>query len=95
MKKIFQTLVVIVAVGCANPSFGECGQTKAEIVTGGACSISELRNIEKSKIATDKTGLNPKGERDLRPLRQKDEMNKLFDDDCLFGTCLLKTLLGN
>lgn len=93
MKKIIKTLVMLSILTLALPSFG-CGEDKLYGITGGACSISELRNIEKNRIATDKDGLNPKRVIDLRPVRLTPEKSKFQEDECLFGSCLYKTLLG-
>lgn len=89
MKKIFTTLAVISAMFFVVPAFA-CSQEKAEVITGGACSIKELNNLEKEK--TVKKNFLPLGERDLRPVKERPVM-PLSDDDCLFGMCLYRTIL--
>lgn len=97
MKKIFAMLVVLFALICATPALAYSQKTEmctGEMITGSACSISELNNLEKNKNADEKLGLNPKGAKDLRPVRFTSEIRKSNSDDCIFGMCLIKTLLG-
>lgn len=90
MKKILKALLVYCAVFCAVPVFA-CSQT-AEKVTGGACSIKDLNNLEKNE--TLQVGVTPKRERDLRPVKLGQEYPKRLSDKCLLGLCIQKTLLG-
>ncbi|MFA7658437.1 MAG: hypothetical protein WCY19_03290 [Candidatus Gastranaerophilaceae bacterium] len=91
MKKIFSTLAVFVAVSCVMPAFA-CPQEKAEITTGAACSIAELNNLEKSKRTQEKFNLDPKGSKDLRPVRLVVPEAKTGDGCQLFGMCLNQNL---
>lgn len=92
MKKIFfTTLAVIFAVQCTIPVWS-CSLEKG-IMTGGACSIKELNNLEKSRNPQKKVNLNSKGERNLRPVRLNPEITKPDEGSCIFGMCLNKTLL--
>lgn len=83
MKKIFKTLVVLFAVLCAIPVWS-CSQQAGDI-TGGACSIKELNNLEKSKNEKEKVKLYSKRERNLRPTGLNPEITNICDVYCVFG----------
>lgn len=87
MKNIFKTLIVFFAVLCAIPTWS-CSQNIGSM-TGGACSIKELNNLEKNK--TEK--VNFAKERNLRPVRLNPEITKLCDAYCVFGMNLQRILL--
>lgn len=92
MKKIFIIPVVLCTILCSAAVFA-CTQDKAEVITGGACSIKEL-NLEKNKTIYQRTDLLPNGERDLRPVKlTPPTMPKSSDDKCLFGMCLYQRIL--
>lgn len=91
MKKILTTLAVIFAVLCAMPVWS-CSLEKG-IITGGACSIKELNNLEKSRNPQEKVNLNSKRERNLRPVRLNPNIMKQDGGYCVFGMCLKKNLL--
>lgn len=95
MKKIFKTLVILVAVFCAasTPTFA-CAKKAGDIVTGSACSIAEINNLEKAKHSQEKVDSKLKNERNLRPVRLGPEIPKTTGDDCIFGNCLYKSVLG-
>lgn len=98
MKKIFLTPAVLLAavlfLNC-EISLATCSQKTTGDITGGACSIEELRNLESKRAnAGLNFGFNPKGEKDLRPVRLEQPNSKKTGDRCLFGLCLYKSLLG-
>lgn len=104
MKKIVNSLVAFCAVttaigmlscGAVNTSvYAACPQGTAEVVTGGACSIKELQNLEKHRTEKSKLNFLPYGQRNLRPVRQQVQQTpKTGDDNCLFGGCLYKKLI--
>ncbi|MDD3435725.1 MAG: hypothetical protein PHC64_01080 [Candidatus Gastranaerophilales bacterium] len=87
MKKIFSISVI-----CAVLATGQvlaCGQKESGTITGGACSVSELMNLEKNKIVLAKKDTL---ERNLRPVRPQIFM-KNAGNDCLFGICPYKNIL--
>lgn len=88
MKKIL-TLTVILCVVFYGHIASACSQT-TESITGAACSIKELQNLEKGRQTTD----NPSNSesKDLRPLRLNVETKKNEQTKCLFGPCLYRTL---
>jgi len=96
MKKMFTTLVVFCVAQFALFALPVCGcsQENATDMTGGACSIKELKNLEKMKNQQGQIGSEPKVEVDLRPVRYNAEMKATEDKGCLFGQCLYKTILG-
>lgn len=101
MKKIVNSLVTICAafavlsVLFCTSVYAACTQNEAEVVTGGACSIKELQNLEKHRTEKSKMNFLPYGQRNLRPVRQQVQvMPKMGDDDCLFGRCLYKSLIN-
>ena len=93
MKKFFLVPVVLLVMLCGE-SVLACSQEATGNITGGACSISELNNLEKAKNATEKASLDSKGVKDLRPVKLVPQVPKSNDDSCLFGMCIYKTLLG-
>lgn len=91
MKKISLSLIML-AVLLSAPALA-CSKTN-ELTTGGACSIKELNNLEKTGAVQSKLTTKPKGELNLRPLKIESEMQKPQNSVCLFGDCIYKTLLG-
>lgn len=96
MKKISNSLVLTCAVfslSCILTSVYACSQDTAGFLTGGACSVKELKNLEKTNVLQKRKNFLPSGERNLRPVRQVPGVAKSDDDDCLFGMCLYKKIL--
>lgn len=91
MEKTIKALLVFCAVLCVVPVFA-CTQDGNKNVTGAACSIKDLNNLEKNKNVQEKV-MTPEREKDLRPVRLNQETPK-SDSDCLLGTCLQKSLFG-
>lgn len=92
MKKVFKTLVVLFVMFCTVPAFA-CSQKTTGSITGGACSIKELNNLENSKIVKGKTNQFLYGtERNLRPVKPNFEKINT-GSDCIFGMCLYRNLL--
>lgn len=91
MKKIFRALVVFLVAACAMPVFA-CSQVTGNM-TGGACSIKELQNLEKTKTSQEKVFFQLKPERNLRPVKTNPEIRQMPIKGCLFETCLLKEIL--
>ena len=92
MKKMFTTLVVFCVALFALPACG-CSQENSANITGGACSIKELNNLEKSKNQQMDIDSKSKVGIDLRPVRINPEIRKSEDSTCVFGKCLYKTIL--
>lgn len=90
MKKILTTLVILFAASSVQFA-SACSQSSAESITGAACSIKDLKALEKGKTSQEKV-LSPQNEKNLRPVRMNPEMQKSDDDECLFGMCLTKRL---
>lgn len=101
MEKIFKALLTICVALCyiafVNPahacSQNTIDQSKSTQITGGACSIKELNNLENNRAVKGKINLPYGLERNLRPVKPNSEMFK--SNDCLFGTCLYRTILEN
>lgn len=104
MKKIFKTLVIFVTVFCAvsilpsvnpfaTPTFA-CAKKADDVITGSACSIAEINNLEKAKHSQEKVDFKLKNERNLRPVRLNPQIPKPMGDDCIFGNCLYKGVFG-
>lgn len=97
MKKIFNTLVVLCAViySCqiafANESVCACSGNQQKSVTGAACSISELKNLEKMKNEKSDAQYIVRPERDLRPVKNTPEITNF--ENCFLGKCLYKQML--
>ncbi len=92
MKKIIKALLVMGAVFFVVPAYAGCAKNASETVSGAACSIKDLNNLEKNKNAQVKV-MAPERDRDLRPINLNPEM-KNSNRNCLFGMCLEKTLFG-
>lgn len=92
MKKMLKALMVLCAFICVVPAYA-CSQTGANI-TGGACSIKELQNLEKSNASQEKVFFQLKPERNLRPVRSNLEIRQMPPEGCTFGRCLLKEVLN-
>lgn len=92
MKKIFNTLVVLCVVLFGSAVIA-CTQNSAEVITGGACSIKELKNLEKNTTARKGIKFLPFTERNLRPVKTLPVMEKSNNDECLFGMCLYRRIL--
>jgi len=94
MKKIFEMLVIFATVFYGTAALAcsqEMSGSKTEgMITGGACSISELNNLEKNK-SVQKMSPFPIGERDLRPVKLSSP--KPNDVECLLGLCLYQKVL--
>lgn len=86
MKKIVYTLVILIAVSCVQYA-SACPQAEGSM-TGGACSIKELKNLEKSKTLQEPNLINL--EKGLRPVRVSPEKKKPGCD--VFGLCLRERL---
>lgn len=97
MKNVFTTLVIfsvaLFTIYAATPVYS-CSKESKEIITGSACTIKELQNLEKAKNPVERLNLEPKGERDLRPVRYTQEITNIKLKECKFGVCLPKSLLG-
>lgn len=93
MKKMIKALLVLGAIFFVMPAYAACSVKPSETMSGAACSIKDLQNLEKTKNVQEKV-LIPEREKDLRPVRLNQETPKLNGDDCLFGNCLQKTLFG-
>ena len=92
MKKIFLTPVMLLLLIFAEPALA-CSQEKIGEVTGSACSVKELMNLEKQKNANANVNQDSKRERELRPVRLVPQAPTKDSDKCLFGMCLMKSLL--
>lgn len=93
MKKMSKALIVICAFIFVLPVYS-CSQTEGNI-TGGACSIKELQNLEKSNSSQEKSFFQQsKPERDLRPVRSNPEIRQMPPEGCVFGRCFLKEVLN-
>lgn len=101
MTKILRTLIL----GCAAFSLfcgvqvWACATDNQSSVTGSACSIRELTDLENKKHEQGMFSSEPKGvqmNRDLRPVNLNSDRDgiKSINEDCLFGMCLKKKLLG-
>ena len=93
MEKMIKALLVLGAIFCVVPAYAACSHNTSETMSGAACSIKELNDLEKNKTVQEKV-LTPEREKDLRPVRLNQETPKINGDDCLFGNCLQKTLFG-
>lgn len=94
MEKMLKTLLVSCFTFCFVFSVNYAsacplGLTNGKM-SGGACSIRDLNNLENNANG-DKANVLSRSQRDLRPVRPKSEMQK--KDDCLFGMCLYKKIL--
>jgi len=88
MKKIFKTLVVLFAMLCSGATFA-CSQNPVGSITGGACSIAELNNLENNKTVKERINLLPQVGRDLRPIQRNSQITKIYEN-CNFGTCFYR-----
>lgn len=91
MKKMSKALIVICAFIFVLPVYS-CSQTEGNI-TGGACSIKDLQNLEKSNASQEKGFFQLKPERNLRPVRSNPEIRQMPPEGCVFGRCFLKEVL--
>lgn len=98
MKKIFRNFVVasvaVLVVSFAMPVFADCQKKETEIVSGSACSISDLKTLEKNKNMGDEINSMTAKEKDLRPIKLNPKSEDALGDNCLFGMCLYKNILG-
>lgn len=96
MKKISNSLVLACAVfslACSSTSVYACSQDTAGFMTGGACSIKELKNLEKTKNLQERKKSQSDIERNLRPVRQIPNEQKIINKNCLFGKCFYRQIL--
>lgn len=91
MKKIFNALVILCCILCSTAVLA-CSQNNTANITGAACSIKELNNLEKNVVKQRKM-INE--ERNLRPVKINPANTFSDDNDCLFGMCLYKKILDN
>lgn len=91
MKKIFTASLVFCAILCGLPTLA-CSQEMTGIVTGEACSIQQLNNLEKNNNIKETTSPNSKREKNLRPIRTNPEIT-MPEKTCIIGNCLYRTLL--
>lgn len=87
MKKILSLLTLVIIL--ISPAYCNCAKDLEGVVTGGACSISELNEMSAEKKMKSE---NVKPFKDLRPLRQDFYLQKINSDTCLFGNCISKQL---
>ena len=74
-------------------SASACSQkTTGGQITGGACSIRELNNLENGNTEKRQAGFQLGSERNLRPIKPGSEKINT-SDDCIFGMCLYRSLL--
>lgn len=91
MKNIFKMLVVLLAVFCTMPVIANCTK-QAGSMTGGACSLKELNNLEKSNMKQEKFSLKPKPQRNLRPVRLNSEITNPCNIYCIFNMDLQRDI---
>lgn len=96
MKKIFNTLFIMVAIFCScfSASYASgCSQVeKGGKVIGAACSIEELNNINDGRALNNLINFQPKVERNLRPLRFDLERIQV-NGTCIFNKCLFRGVI--
>lgn len=93
MKKMSKALMVIGAFIFVMPVYS-CSQSGGNI-TGGACSIKELQNLENTRTSQEKSFFQTsKQERNLRPVKSNLEIRQMPPEGCVFGRCLLKEVLS-
>lgn len=93
MKNIFKMLAILLALFCTMPVIANCTK-QAGSMTGGACSIKELNNLEKINRKQEKFSLNLKHRRNLRPVKLNPEITTPCNVYCLFNMDLQKDILG-
>ena len=92
MKKILIWPAVLFVTLTIAPAFS-CTEGKNGEITGAACSIKELNNLEtRNKILEN--GQTAKFNWTFKPQKSNSELLRPDDKDCLFGMCLYKTILG-
>jgi len=92
MKMILRMLVILLAMFCVMPCFA-CPQ-KGE-TTGGACSIKDIQNLEKSEKMQEKADFNLRGlngGKNLRPIKINPEIKNPDEESCIF--CMQKAIFG-
>lgn len=92
MKRNIKTLVIFLTLFCVVPVLG-CSQVQRGIITGGACSISELNNLEKAETVKEQINPEIKDEKNLRPVKIVPKTSKK-GNICIFERCILKNLFG-
>lgn len=95
MKKIFITLAVIVLIFVAAPVLAACRTKITGNMTGGACSIDELNNLDKTQMSEKKGGITLNTERDLRPVKIKSKAVPYRYSNCLLKMCLYQLFEGD
>ncbi len=96
MKKIFIPLVLTFAIfcfSCTLTSVYACIQDSAGYITGGACSIKELQNLEKNKSEQNKYQFQKKNGIDFAPNMRPSQIQSIDSFNCLFGMCLYRKIL--
>lgn len=89
MKTTLNTLAILLTMIFAMQAFA-C-PPQGENITGGACSVKDIKNLEKSKMQ-EGVNFNLKGEKNLRPVRLNPEITKPDESQCIF--CLQKVIFG-
>lgn len=96
MKKIFQTLVILCVFSVSTGALAACSTKINQGVTGGACSIKELQNLEKSKTVQGRFGVLQNSQRDLRPVATKPQTYYIENPNKIVcpmrGMCLYREL---
>lgn len=94
MKKISEALLILCIIFCCyfcvNRASACSPNGTEEQITGGACSIKDLNNLESTRASKAKS---MGAERDLRPVKINSQMPKQQSDDCIFGKCLYRQIL--
>lgn len=92
MKKILILLgIIFVAVFYATPAFS-CSLNEKDIMTGAACSVKELNEMQRNNFQQERINVNPEDESDFRPLKNKGKKGSEFHMGCPYGMCIQKSL---
>jgi hypothetical protein len=86
MKTTLCMMAILLALSCAVPAFASCSLDNGKL-TGSACSVKDIQNLEKEKMQEK---VIFKGEKNLRPVRINPEIKNPEESQCIF--CLQKAL---
>ena len=94
MKEILSIVVIVFVLFGAMPAFSYCAKDEKDVVTGAACSVSELNSPDRSDNFRGDSKIGVIKERDLRPLKIHKEFSTTEKTGCYWGECLTKQILS-
>lgn len=94
IKTSFAVAIFMFLVCSTNSAFSTCSKDENAVVTGAACSISELNKLESVDDSKINSQIKSGKERNLRPVKSHLEITNIEESGCFWGQCLVKQIFG-